>query len=118
VQALGAMALGPAGAASIPVAGTPVPIAAFANLVATLAAQAAAQQHASTPAAVAVPAYLAGVANPTSPSARAEALLGLLAEAEFDESDLEDADLDGAVALADALAMQRDLEDLDRLEAR
>ena len=66
-----------------------------------------------------MPAYLAGVANPTSPIARADALLELLADAELDETDLDETDLDEAdldeAASADALANQRDLEDLDRL---
>lgn len=122
MQALGALALGTAGASAVPVAGTQVPVAAFANLLATLAAHAAAQQHASTPPASATPAYLAGT-NATTSVARAEALLALLAEAEATEAGvIEDDDAGGAGddgwdGWQDARWVERDLTDLDRLEA-
>ncbi|MBK9035863.1 MAG: hypothetical protein IPL61_32210 [Myxococcales bacterium] len=113
IQALGAMALGSSGAASVPVAGTPVPVAAFANMLGTLANQAAAQHHATLPPAAVAPAYSAGA---TAPRARAEALVALLADAADDDlADVDEfADVDDS--WSEAMA-QRDLEDIDRLEA-
>ena len=95
IQALGAMALGPAGAGAVPVAGTQVPVAAFANMLGALSTQAAAQH------------------GTRAPSARPEALLALLSDAADDDDDDDD---DAADGWDEALA-ERDLADLDRLEA-
>lgn len=92
LQALMGMALGPAGRRSVPVAGRPVPAAAFTNLLGVLANQAAAEHHAATAAdSGGVPSYLLDAAgefivDPTDPAQRAEVLLGRLAAAEILES--------------------------------
>jgi hypothetical protein len=125
VRALGAIAMGPSAApASVSVAGTQVPVAAFANMISTLAGAAAAQHHVQAPPSGGVPAYLAGQPAAT-PQQRAEVLLSLLHEAatepydEDDEPDDWDDDwndeLDEAARWNDAL-MEQDLADLARLE--
>lgn len=122
VRALGAMAMGPSSApASVSVAGTQVPIAAFANMISSLAGAAASQHHVQAPPSTGVPTYLAGHAAAT-PHQRAEVLLSLLHEAatetydEDDEDEDWDDDVDETEQWNEAL-MDQDLADLARLEA-
>jgi hypothetical protein len=88
LQALLAMALGGAGRQQIPVAGTPVPASAFANLLGQLANQAAAEYHQTIAGeAVGTPMYLldqAGefIGDPADPASRAEVLLRRFGEAD------------------------------------
>lgn len=87
LQGLMAMAMGSVGARAVPVGGTPVPPAAFANLLGTLATRAAAEAHASGAAEEGVPSYLLGadgeaLVDTTLPEERAGRLLGLLAAAD------------------------------------
>lgn len=121
IQALGAMSLGAAGVAHVPVAGQQVPVAAFANLLSTIAGQAAFAHHATT--APASPARYGAGSQASSPQVRAESLLRLLAEAEaWDASNETDADTDAdaeddADGEVDHWAEEADLADIDRLEA-
>jgi hypothetical protein len=101
LQALGAMSAGTSGAQQISVAGQPVPVAAFANMLASVAGQAAFNHHAATPS--------PGAA--AQPSVAAEQLLSLLAEA-ADDDEFDDHD-----AVFDAWAEAADLADLELLEA-
>jgi hypothetical protein len=111
LQALLSLALGRAGRGEIPVGSTPVPPAAFANLIGTLANQAAAEHHAlGAHDGEAVPTYLldheGGLAvDPAVPAQRAARLLEVLEQAareeaegwdEDDDGDYEVLDLDGA----------------------
>ncbi len=105
LQALGAMSAGASGAQQISVAGQPVPVAAFANMLASVAGQAAFNHHAATPS--------PGAA--AQPSVRAEELLSLLAEAAADDE--ADDELDDHDAAFDAWAEAADLADLELLEA-
>lgn len=121
IQALGAMASGsPAAPQTVSVAGTPVPVAAFANMIGALAGAASAQHTAQVPPSAASPAYLAGRPAAT-PGQRAEALLGLLHEAAREEamSDWDDDDGEDVDEVDDwnEALMDRDLADLHRLEA-
>ena len=119
VRALGAMAMGPSSApASISVAGTQVPIAAFANMISSLAGAAASQHHMQAPPTAGVPTYLAGHAAAT-PQQRAEVLLSLLHEAAtetYDEDD-ESEDWDDEAEQWNEALMDQDHADLCRLEA-
>lgn len=101
LQALGAMSAGASGAQQISVAGQPVPVAAFANMLASVAGQAAFNHHTATPS--------PGAA--AQPSVRAEELLSLLAEAADDDEFDDDDDV------FDAWAEATDLADLELLEA-
>lgn len=88
LQGLLSMAMGRMGARAVPVGRTPVPPAAFANLLSTLAARTAAEAHATAAGEEqGVPSYLLGpdgeaVVDPTLPEERAGRLLGLLAAAD------------------------------------
>lgn len=114
MQALGALALGRAGAPSVPVLGTRVPVTAFANLLATLATQAAARHHQTVFPARTARTHLPDRPGVAAPETRAEALLALLAEAAAVDEEEGDAP---EVCGLDRAASQRDLADLDRLEA-
>lgn len=95
LQALLSMAMGGAGRRQVPVAGTPVPPAAFANLLGQLANQAAAEYHQTVAGeSTGTPMYLldgAGefVGDPADPMSRAEVLLVRLAEADAWEAAME-----------------------------
>jgi hypothetical protein len=97
LRALGSMALGPAGKRHTPVAGVPVPVSAFANLLGVLANQAAGEFHEiASGEASGTPAYLLddhgeALGDPFDATSRAEVLLARLAEADA----LEAAESDG-----------------------
>jgi len=88
LQALLSMVMGGAGRRQVPVAGTPVPVSAFANLLGQLANQASAEYHQSIAGETAgTPMYLlddAGefIGDPADPASRAEVLLRRLGEAD------------------------------------
>jgi hypothetical protein len=88
LQALLSMVLGGAGRRQVPVAGTPVPVSAFANLLGQLASQASAEYHQTIAGESAgTPMYLldgAGefIGDPADPASRAEVLLRRFAEAD------------------------------------
>jgi hypothetical protein len=114
IQALQALALGPAGAPTVPVAGVPVPVATVANTIQSLSEMAAAQHHFSSPRvehhgrrwSYHLESVL-GDSDP-EPAERAAALLALLADSAEDD--------DEEVAYAhDDEADLRDLMDLYRL---
>jgi len=111
IDALGALALGHAGNPTVPVLGTRVPVAAFANLIAALATQAAVRHH-QTMSSVRAPSHHATRPPTAAPEKRAEALLALLAEAATDDDGR-----DISTCCSDDYATERDLADLDRLEA-
>lgn len=88
LQALFAMALGPAGRRDVPVEGTPVPPAAFANLLSVLAGQAAREQSDVTDGGEDIPEYLLDGGGEVKcdvavPEERAEALRDMLARADI-----------------------------------
>lgn len=91
MQGLKSMALGQAGKQSIPVAGTQVPLSAFANLIGTLANQAMAEQHLlHLHETETIPSYILNsegfpIVDPAVPEQRAEALLNLLRQENLDE---------------------------------
>jgi hypothetical protein len=92
LQALTSMMLGPAGRRQVPVGGTPVPVASFANLLGVLANQAAAEHHLIVAGESAgTPSYLLdntgeAIGDPFDPVSRAEVLLMRLAGAEAIEA--------------------------------
>jgi hypothetical protein len=92
LQALVSMAMGPTGKPNVSVGGTPVPVAAFSNLIGTLAGRAEAESRAAEAMArESVPAYLqdyAGEAkgDPAVAESRAEALFELLEASESGEA--------------------------------
>ncbi|MCG8349689.1 MAG: hypothetical protein MI924_18140 [Chloroflexales bacterium] len=102
LQALMAGAMGQAGASQVNVAGRPVPIAAFFNLLSTLAGRAAEEYNAlGISDSRAVPRYLMDaegeyLVDPANPDERAAVLLGLLElaaqEAANEEDDYDDYD--------------------------
>jgi hypothetical protein len=110
VGALAAAALGRAGAATVPVAGTQVPVAAVTNLIQTLAARATTTHQAQAPRrGAAMPEYLEGAGPEVlSPERRAETLLDLLAEAAVQDDE-------PALLRVDTDADRRDLLDIYRL---
>lgn len=126
-DALLAMALGRRGAQTVPVGERDVPVAAFSNLIQSLAERASVDHHTSRRAGpyvpghkTAIPRYLAGHvtrAELASPEGRADALLRLLADAGDDaegalaEGDIEEDDERWLDEEAEAL----DLAEIDRL---
>ena len=101
------MALGPAGKRQMNVAGMPVPVAAFANLLGVLANQAAAEHHvAGAGEPTGTPAYLTGtpaylldengeaIGDPFDATSRAEVLLSRLETADAREASESDQDSD------------------------
>lgn len=105
LQSLMAMIAGPAGRPNIPVAGNPVPVGAFANLIGTLANQAAAEYNATAAQeGESIPTYLLSesgdfLVDPAVPEERAGVLLSMLNQSavESDESDESDIEWDDAV---------------------
>jgi len=92
LQALMSMLLGPSGRRHVPVAGTPVPVGAFTNLLGVLANRAAAEYNVlAAPSGEDIPRYLLDVngeflVDPAVPEERAAVLLGLLEIAEQEEA--------------------------------
>ena len=100
LKALGSMALGPAGKRQMNVAGMPVPVASFANLLGVLANQAAAEHHmAGAGELTGTPAYLLdengeAIGDPFDATSRAEVLLSRLETADAREASESDQDSD------------------------
>jgi len=116
LQALLSMAMGAAGRRQVPVAGTPVPAGAFANLLGVLANQAAAEYHQTVAGeSTGTPMYLldgAGefVGDPADPASRAEVLMLRLAEADALEAAESDEAWDEADDESDELWELAELE--------
>jgi len=98
IQALQSLALGPAGAPTVPIGNVPVPVATIANSIQALSEMAAAQHHLANPR---VARYgerwsrhlesVLGESDP-EPAERTAALLALLADNDVDEVDDETED--------------------------
>jgi glycosyltransferase involved in cell wall biosynthesis len=104
LEALNAMLLGQAGKRHVRVAGTPVPVAAFSELIESLANRASAEYAAVAPSAEQeIPEYLLDqegelICDPAVPEERADALLELLGQQvmmeSMDDEELEYEDFD------------------------
>lgn len=93
MQGLQSMAVGQLGNQAIPIAGTQVPVGAIANLIGSLANQAAAEQQAFYYETEAIPAYLLNsegypIVDPAVPEQRAAALLNLLQQENYQQAAL------------------------------
>ncbi|MEA2603865.1 MAG: hypothetical protein QOF89_4857 [Acidobacteriota bacterium] len=114
LQALLSMVMGGAGRRQVPVAGAPVPVSAFANLLGQLASQASAEYHQTIAGESAgTPMYLldgAGefIGDPADPASRAEVLLRRFAEADA---------LEAAEAYDEAWDESDERWELDEMEA-
>jgi hypothetical protein len=124
-QALTAMLMGGAGARTLPVGDTPVPVGAMTNLVGVLANQASAEYHQLVAGESAgTPAYLLDehgefVCDPADPVQRAEVLLALL---EDDEQQTAEPAFDPFASQAQESSWIEDdqdgyLDDIDEIEA-
>lgn len=121
IQALTSMALGPLGKPNISIAGTPVPVGAFGNLLSTLAGRAEAEYNESVASTRGtVPRYMqdyAGEAkgDPAISEHRAEALYGLL---EFADSEAEGAESEAAEAERFNQEMEAFLAEYEAMEVQ